>query len=37
MLAGDAPVGCQTPESAFGAGFVLESEGVAREILPRAR
>ena len=37
VLAGDAPVGYQTPGGAFGADFVLESEGVAREDLPRAR
>ena len=31
VLAGVAPAGYQTPASAFGADFVLEGEGVARE------
>jgi len=37
VLAGDAPVGYQTPASAFGADFVFESEGVTREDVPGAR
>ena len=31
VLAGEAPPGYQTPATAFGAGFVLETEGVRRE------
>ena len=31
VLSGSAPIGYQTPASAYGADFVLECEGVARE------
>ena len=33
VLAGDAPVGFQTPSRAFGADFVLDADGVTREDL----
>ncbi len=32
VLAGDAPVGYQTPARAYGADFVLELEGVTRQM-----
>lgn len=33
ILSGDAPVGYQTPASAYGPDFILEAEGVSREDL----